>query len=237
MLNILIAERMKLKRNKLLLMCTLFAVVLPTFALPPYEGEAVNVIDWVFRLQMFFQLAIYPVLSGFIVTFLLQKEYADQTVINTLTAPVGRMKYLLGKLCVWLMWYLTVTVCFFGIICLRVNVYFGAEALSTHLPDIAVNIFRTGMLYYATMTPVAWIAVLQKKIFYPSLLATLAITAIGAAAWLARGVMGSVIPWLAVVMLLIPNSGVIAGAAYASIALCCAGGLALAAYAFKRQEL
>lgn len=235
MLNILAAERLKLKRNKLLLICSAIAILLPIIALPP--NESISAINWVFSLQLFFQLVIYPVLSGFIITFLIQKEYGDQTIINTLTAPVGRMKYLLGKMIVWFIWYITITLCFLVIICVRVFIFFGESILFDNLGEITIMILRTGILYLMTLLPVAWIAVMQKKVFYPSLLAALIITASGVAGLLTHGLLGSIIPWCAVTLLSMPNGNVINSAAYTSIVLCAAIGFGLAAYSFKKQEL
>ena len=237
MLNVLAAERIKLKRNKLLLVCSAIAILLPIIVLPPNENESISAISWVFRLQMFFQLVIYPILSGFIITFLIQKEYGDQTIINTLTAPVERMKYLLGKLIVWFIWYITITLCFLAIICLRVFAFFGESILFDNLAEISIMILRTGILYFGALLPVAWIAVLQKRVFYPSLLAAFIITVSGMAGLLMHGLSGSIVPWSAVTLLSMPNGDVINGVAYTSIVLCAAIGFGLAAYSFKKQEL
>ena len=73
MLNILANERLKLKRNKLLPVCTLIALMIPI------------------------QIIVYAVLSGFVITCFVQKEYVEGTMINTLTVPINRTKFLLGK--------------------------------------------------------------------------------------------------------------------------------------------
>ena len=237
MLNILAAECMKLKRNKLLFLCSVIAILIPIIALPPNENEAINAISWVYRLQMGFQLVVYPILSGFIITYLIQKEYGDQTIINTLTAPVGRVKYLLGKLILWFIWYITITLCFGAIIYTRVIIYFGERMFIDNLAEISIMILRTGVLCIGVLIPVAWIAVLQKKIFYPSLLVTIAITVLGIMANLTHGLIGSIIPWFAVTLLSIPNGDVLNNVAYISIFLCAAIGFGLAVYSFKKQEL
>ena len=237
MLNILAAERIKLKRNKLLLVCSVIAIFLPLIAFPSNGNESISAINWVFRLQMAFQLAVYPVLSGFIITFLIQKEYGDQTIINTLTAPVERVKYLLGKLIVWFTWYITITFCFLLIVCVRFFILFGESIFSDSFTEISVMILRTGILCFGTLLPVVWIAVMQKKAFYPSLLAAIIITASGLAGLLVHGLSGSIIPWCAVTLLSMPNGDVINSVAYVSIALCAAAGFGLAVYSFKKQEL
>ena len=237
MLNILAAERIKLKRNKLLLICSVIAIFLPIIAFPSNENESISAITWIFRLQMAFQLAVYPVLSGFIITFLIQKEYGDQTIINALTAPVERLKYLLGKLIVWFTWYITITFCFLLIVCVRFFALFGESIFFDSFTGISVMILRTGILCFGTLLPVVWIAIMQKKTFYPSLLAAIIITASGLAGLLVHGLSGSIIPWCAVTLLSMPNGDVIKSVAYVSIALCAAAGFGLAVYSFKKQEL
>ena len=237
MLNVLAAERVKLKRNKLLLLCSITAILLPLIVFPPDEYDNLNVINWVFRLQMAFQLVVYPVLSGFIITFLIQKEYGDQTIINTLTAPVGRVTYLLGKLIVWFIWHIAITLCFGVIMCFRVYIHFGESVLIENLAEISITIPRTGILSLMTLVPIAWITVLQRKAFYPSLLITVGITVIGLAGLLTHGMTGSIIPWCAVTLICMPNGDVINIVAYSSIILCSAIGFGLAIYSFKKQQL
>ena len=79
MLNILANERLKLKRNKLIPMCTLIAIMLP-IAMIIADVSAKNatastftIIEWVNRLVLPIQVIVYPVLSGFVITFLIQQ--------------------------------------------------------------------------------------------------------------------------------------------------------------------
>ena len=236
MLNVLAAERLKLKRDRLLLMSTMAAVIFPLMLLGGGANELTS-LRWVFRLQMMCQLCVYPILSGFVITFLMQKEYADLTIISALTAPVSRMKFLFGKLTVWFVWHLTVAVCFTAVICLGVYTLFGASEFAEIMPTVIKMTMTTGIFSFGSLIPAAWIAVMQRKMFYPSLMFSLAATGLGFAGLLQPGLLGSAMPWSAVLLLTMPGGAVNSRIAYASIAVCAVLGLLLAALAFRKQEL
>lgn len=112
MLNILANERLKLIRNILLPVCTLIALILPVFMVVVdfMEKDAITTtmlgIGWLRRSIIPIQIIAYPVLSGFVITFLIQKEYAERTMINTLTAPTNRAKF------TWEIYCLDAMVCY-----------------------------------------------------------------------------------------------------------------------------
>ena len=96
-------------------MCTLIAIMLP-IAMIIADVSAKNatastftIIEWVNRLVLPIQVIVYPVLSGFVITFLIQKEYVERTMINTLTAPTNRIKLVLGKYIIWSLWVVVLT--------------------------------------------------------------------------------------------------------------------------------
>jgi bacitracin transport system permease protein len=226
---------MKLKRNRFLPVCSAIALLWPILLMN--AGSPETAIGYIFRLQFLCQLTVYPVLSGFIITFLIQREYADLTVINILTAPVSRIKFLLGKLIVWALWHIAITIGFLIISCAGVYFSYGDSALFENFPAILALVMKAGILFLGTLFPVAWVAVLQKKAFYPSLLLTLIMTALGVSGLLQPGLLGSLIPWAAVYLLVIPGAELVSGAAYASVIACTVVGFGLAVYSVKRQEL
>lgn len=243
MLNILATECMKLRRNRLILVCTLLALFLPILmlALEIHENSGTTpeytIISWVFRLSLLFQVIVYPVLSGFILTFLLQKEYGDHTMINTLTAPVSRIKFLSGKIIIWAVWHVAVTIIYLVIMCAGVRILYGSDLLSEYLNDIASLILKIGLFNLGTLTPVIWVAILQRKTFYPSLLFIIATAGIGFAGLYWPKLLGSSIPWSAVALASVPGMDVQSSLAYISIGACTVLGLVFAMIAFKRQEI
>lgn len=242
MLNILATERMKLRRDKLMLVCSLIAVLLPIFMVwyefystggaMPDEG----VVHWVSRYSLMYQLIVYPVLSGLVFTFSLHREYGDQTLINTLTAPVGRAKFLLGKIIVWTVWHISITAAFLAIMCVSVSVFYGSSYLFAGFAGIASLVMKSGLLNLGTLTPIIWVAVLQRKPFYPSLVCAMVFAGIGFMGLYGPELLGNIVPWIAVVFI---NVGikVIPEFAYTSIALCFIFGLFMAMRSFRRQDL
>lgn len=75
LLNILASERLKLRRNKLLPVCTLIAILLPAFMIAVDLVEKDSIISkmtgmgWLYRLVIPIQVIVYPVLSGFVITY------------------------------------------------------------------------------------------------------------------------------------------------------------------------
>ena len=242
MLNVLATECMKLRRNKLMLVCTILATFLPIFMVW-YSGYVTggampddDVISWVSGYSIVYQLIVYPVLSGLILTFLLQREYGDQTLINSLTAPIGRTKLMLGKIIVWVVWHIAITAIFLAIMCAAVGILYGNTYLSDNLMGIMALVMKLGLLNLGTLTPVTWVAVLQKKTFYPSLVCTTVFIGIGFMGLYGPGVLGSIVPWIVVAFMCV-GMEIIPGLAYTSIALCFVFGLFMAIHSFRRQDL
>lgn len=76
--NIVANECLKLRRNKLLPVCSLIALILPLFmiAIDLVEKDSLVMTgtEWVYRLVVPIQVIVYPVLNGFVITFLIQKS-------------------------------------------------------------------------------------------------------------------------------------------------------------------
>lgn len=242
MLNVLANEKMKMRRNKLLIVCTVLAIIIPIFMAGEdiYEyGSSTpedNIISWVFRLSLICQLIVYPVLSGFVLTFSIQKEYGDHTMINTLTAPVSRIKFLMGKVIIWSAWHLLITLIYLGIACISAYLLYGNAVFSNSYMEIIELVVKIGVFNLGTLMPVVWIAVLQRKTFYPSLLCTIIFTGFGFAGLYWPELLGSLVPWSAATLLCVPGIDVITSIAYPSVIICTLVGLYLALYSFHKQE-
>jgi len=244
LLNILSSEVMKLKRNKLILSCSIIAILIPVFMIccDLYylnKGTLVHdtAIEWIGSLSLLCQLIIYPILSGFIITFSIQKEYGESTIINTLTAPVNKTKFLFGKIIVWFLWHMAITAVFLFITFAGVYLLYGQSPLSTNLSQIVKQILLIGLFDFLTLIPVVWIAIIQRKSFYPSLLFCCIIMAIGFAGLYWSKLLSSIIPWSAVSTLCVTGLHSSDITPYISIISCGIIGLGLAIYSFRHQDL
>lgn len=238
--NLLAAEQMKLRHNKLILACSLLAIILPVMiiSIDIFHGATpkYTVTGWIYRLASLCQYFAYPVLSGFVLTFLIQREYIDHTIINMLTAPVSRTRLLIGKLIIWATWHIAMTICYLAIVCSGVDILYGSATLYGSFYEITGFIIKFGLFHLATLTPIAWVAVLQRKNFYPSLLCTIIFTGIGFAGLYLPKLLGSLLPWSAVPLITVPGMQVIPELGITSISICTLFGLFMTIYSFKHQD-
>lgn len=238
LLNILANERLKLRRNKLLPVCTLIAILIPVFMvvvdLVEKDSLAMTGIEWLRRIIIPIQIIVYPVLSGFVITFLIQKEYVERTMINTLTAPTSRGKFLMGKYLIWTLWMIGITLIFLFIICIGYTSIFGFSELQTSFAEITRICLKTGILNLLSMSPLLIVCILQRNIFYPSLLCSCLVSGIGFVGLYWSEALRNLIPWSAVTSICLLDSQVIVP--YASIIICYAIGIIMSIYCFRHQN-
>ncbi len=240
MLNILANERLKLRRNKLLPVCTLIAIAIPVFMVVVDLMEKHSIvttmtgIEWLRRLIIPIQIIVYPVLSGFVITFLIQKEYVERTMINTLTAPTNRAKFLLGKYIIWTLWYVIVTFAFLLIAYMGYFTIFGFEEFQSAINEITNVCLKTGVLNLLSMSPLLVVCVLQRNIFYPSLLFSCLVSGVGFVGLYWSENIRNIIPWSAVTSIGLLDTQEIVP--YCSIVLCYVVGIFISIYCFKNQN-
>lgn len=240
MLNILTTEVMKLKRNKLILTCNLiggFVSILFILANIFRDDHNVNVLTWVSGISRFCLLLVFSVLSALVITFIFQREYTDNTIINTLTAPVERLKFLLGKLTIWSIWHMLFTLLFLLFVFIAAYIKFGSSITFENSTQIILIILKAGILNILTLIPIAWISILQRKLFYPSLIFSFIIIFIGFIGSSMPTIINNIIPWCAVYQLSFAGSEILGYLPYMSITLCSILGLSFAIYSIRRQEL
>lgn len=241
LLNILANEKMKLKRNKLVIACTLIGVLLPLVMIwsdipnKNFVVEKFTIIEWVRRLILPIQLIVYPVLSGFVITFLIQKEYMERTIINTLTAPANRNKFLFGKFIVWVIWFIFITVLFLLITYGGISLLYGNYQLKEFFPEITEICLKAGFLNLLSMTPILAICIFQKNASYPSLLFSCMIAGVDLAGLYWSENIRRLIPWSAVSSISILNDS--SSISYLSILCCSLLGLLISLYSFNHQDL
>ena len=241
MLNILANEHLKLRRSKLLAVCSFIALTLPIFMIIVDfldRGSIVTKLsgnEWVLRMVIPIQVLIYPILSGFVCTFLIQREYAEKTLINTMTAPTSREKFLLGKFLIWSCWVIVITFGFLGIIFMGFNLLYSEKLFQESIWQITEIVLKTGLLSLLSMTPILIVSVLQKNVFYPSLLFSCFVSGIGFSGLYWPETLRNMIPWSAVTSLTILNTQSLVP--YISILISTMIGLLFGLHCFKTQDL
>lgn len=241
LLNILANENLKLKRNKLFPVCTLLALLLPTLMIIvdiTDKGSIISKItlsSYIIRLVIPIQVIVFPVLSGFILTFLFQKEYGEKTLINTLTAPTNRTKFIVGKYLIWTVWVFLITVGFLLISYVACYSLYGNQEFREAFKNITELIIKIGLLNWLSMSPLLIICILQRITFYPSLLFSCIISGISFTGLYFPERIRDIIPWSAVTSITLLNSQSILP--YISIIITHLLGLFLGIYLFKKQDL
>lgn len=178
MRNAICSEFLKIRKNKMALLGMAIVILLPILLILKgifLDGINREYRDWFMTVSMVTML-VFPIVSGFVITTMVQKEYQDKTLRNILTAPTLRSVFVVAKTLVWLFWYILTL--FFAEIAVVAGIYilFPDEFTSINL-QYAVFSYTQGCLFsFVAMLPVLWITIKQTVLFYPSILATLGVT-------------------------------------------------------------
>lgn len=203
MLNILKSEFLKLKKDTMFFTGTFISVITPAFlivkdkylSVPPNE-----ITEWVMSCCLV-NFMIFSVLSGFIITNLVQKEYQSGTIINILSSSVSRIAFVCSKLAIWFLWYAVVLIFIEIVTLLGGKLIYPSQFNVDFIKMVIVMFSKFGFLSFISFIPLLWITILQRKLFYPSILA-----AIGFTGFLLGGfnissemiLSASIVPWMAV---------------------------------------
>lgn len=203
MLNVISAEWMKLKRNRIFAVCTLLTFLASVFMvfkdLVIAENPPENYQIWLMSVYVVVG-SLLSIMSGFIITFLLQREYEDRTINNMLTAPTSRLRFLLGKVAIWFIWYVGTLV---GVILIYTIggwlIYPDTFGL-TGTKSLVITLLKYCLLGFIAAMPLLTVSVMQRKLFYPTIMLALAFTGIEMFAMNMPFKLARVIPWSAVVV-------------------------------------
>lgn len=181
---------------------------------------------------------VLSVISVFVATVLIQREYQDHTIINTLTASVMRRDFILSKAVTWLIWHVMTLIGKIVIIVLVIQLAYAEAMTSRVMFEMIGNMLRLGLLSFVTFLPLLWLAVKQRRAFYPTLFVGIFLAVfIGSV----NVPFSQVIPWTAVPLVsisesqaMIGTSGMIIG--LTSIFATGIFGLLFACVEFARQD-
>ncbi len=201
--NILAAELMKLKKNKMAETGTLLLCAMPVLAMIKkilIDKDSIGLQEWYLTIFLLQTIAL-PVVNGFVLTSLIQREYQDCTLRNTLCAPVSRSAFLLSKTVIWFLWFFLSASAAMLLTLSGARLLFPSGFGTDELLLIAGQLTQQALLVFLTSLPALWIAVSQRAAFYPALLAVLGFAILETAGmqvsveWLLPA---SLCPWTAV---------------------------------------
>ena len=168
------SEIIKFRRNKMAWLGTLIIVMIPFFMIwnRLIIDQQRKCMEWMMSVFMLNTLLL-PIVSGFVITSSMQREYQDRTIRNILTAPVSRERFLAAKLVVWFLWYFT-SICLSEMIAVAGGyVLFPTEFTAGSMKSVLFLFTQNNFFSFIVGIPILWICVKQQTLFYPSMLATL----------------------------------------------------------------
>ena len=232
------AELYKMRKNRIFYICAL-TVILPAIfiiykdtvlATPPDQ-----ISEWIQSVNVITSLFL-TIASGFVITFLIQREYEDKSIINVLLAPISRRVFLISKLLIWLLWYILVLGISMAIYMLGGKLVYSGRFHTDEVMLLLNRVATTSMLSFITSTPLVFIAVKQRKTFYPSIMFSLIITGIELSAMTIPVKFGSLIPWSAAMLLGYGINGVYTINLIIAIATAAIFGILGGCITFQRQN-
>lgn len=244
MLKIVQAEFIKSRHNKLFTICAAIAFAVPLLMaikdikISQNHGSFITFGDWTMMSQDVFLTVILTVLSGLIITFFCQKEYTERTIIGQLTCPVSRTEFLLGKLTIWSVWHMILTVLFLLATIIGAAMLYPGELSPGSVLQMGLSFIAHGIWIFLSLLPLLAVSVLQRSLFYPSLLLCLLFTFISTCSGQLPGLSAFILPWSAARLLsTMPLEGLYLIISVSSIIGCAVIGLALAFFWFRRQKI
>lgn len=177
-------------------------------------------------------------MQGFYLTYSLSSEYQHGTITNNVASLVHRGAYLMSKIIICFLLYTISLVLAEILIFIGAHILYSGVAYSESMKYILWRGIPYSLLSFLTGLFLLWIIVLQKNVYYPSLLILFVMTIILAAAVNFPLKAACMIPWSAVLVFtyLKPWSckWMISGM---SILGCTLFGILGAIYLFKHQDI
>ncbi len=221
------------------LLCTLVVLSVQVFLIVKdlIFGSVPDVTDWIYTMILMNSLVL-SIMSGFYITVLMQREYQNRTLINKSTT--SRASFIVSKFLIWMIWFLF-TLCLVAIVIiigyrLLYPASFDWSGIQMFLQFLVKN---SGFIFIASI-PVLWVTVLQRTLFYPSMLVSLIFTVIallGTQASMKFLKLAIAVPWSAAsIASLMSVSSIYFWIAVISVFLSGISGIILAIYSFVRQD-
>ncbi|MFB5677190.1 ABC transporter permease [Paenibacillus terreus] len=184
MVDLLIAELLKLKRSKMLLLSVIgaglapFMVVLAFYISRSSEGSSGEqaVFETLFyNTSMYTALLIGVPLYSIVAAYLFLREYTEDTLKNLLTIPVSRTGLVISKMVLLLTWIVLLSLTAW-VLTILFGLLGSFDGLSGALIlDYLIKFTVQGVLLWALTTPIILVTIMMKN-YVPSMIAAISIT-------------------------------------------------------------
>lgn len=203
LLNILKSEFLKLKKDTMFYTGTIISILMPILVILKDEflsSPPDNLMDWVMTCCLV-DFLILSVLSGFIITNSVQKEYQSGALKNILSAAVSRASFLFAKLAVWFVWYVLLLIYMEFVAVIGSSLLYPSQFDFEFAKTIMILFTKFGLLAFLSFVPLLWVTIRQRKLYYPAILVTIGFTGVllgGVSISMEMILPASMIPWTAV---------------------------------------
>ena len=193
------AELYKMKKGRIFYICALIVILLAAWIL--YKDTILmtppdDISNWIQSVNVITSMFL-SITSGFVITFLMQREYEQKTLINVLSAPTSRSVFLFSKLLVWLLWYVLVLGISMVIYIIGGKFIFAGRFHTAEIELLLNSFAKSRILSFIAAAPLLLISVLQRQTFYPSIMFSLIFTGIEMFTLVLPVKLASMIPWSA----------------------------------------
>ncbi|GAB2571905.1 ABC transporter permease [Gracilibacillus alcaliphilus] len=179
MVNLVLAELLKLKRSSMFVISILgsvvapFVVVIATFLNEPSTPFQ----DLFYNVNLYTVLIIGVPLYGVVTTYLFNREYVEDTLKNLFTIPVSRISFIMSKMLLLFLWIMFLTA-----IAWALTLFLGwltqFDGLTVDLLLASIRQFAVGgLLLFILSTPIILVTLVMKN-YVPTIIFTVVITLI-----------------------------------------------------------
>lgn len=236
------AEIFKLKKDFMFFIGTIIVVAIPIFILVKdtyFSTSPKELLNWIMSCCLI-DFLILSVISGFIITNLIQREYQAGTLINILTSSVSRTAFVISKLIIWFLWYSIMLIIIIAITIFGSKIIYPTQFNPQYIKLIIELFSKFGVLIFFSFIPLLWVSFMQKKLFYPSILTAMGFTAIwvgGMNTSLEMILPACLVPWSAVSIIAMNQIGSpYIQIGLTSVILVGLIGLFLSCFSFNKQD-
>ncbi|HLV10460.1 MAG TPA: ABC transporter permease [Halanaerobiales bacterium] len=175
MFNLLYTELLKMKNSKMFLVSLLGSLVSPLLTFFMLTENSKNYPDknpilenFFEQTQLFIAFLVGIMLFALITTYLFNREFEEDTLKNLLTIPVGRIKLILSKMLILLIWVETIMV-FSYLLVVFLGLIGGFEGFEINILLLTFKKYIfTGFLLYL-LTPVIILFTILFRSYIPSI--------------------------------------------------------------------
>lgn len=238
LLNTIQSELYKIRKSRIFYVCSAMVILSAIWIVykdtiltkPPEQCSS-----WIQSVNTVTTLFL-SIASGFIITFLMQREYEDKTIINVLAAPTSRIIFILSKFVIWFVWYFLVLGISIIIYIMGGKFIYSDRFTMNEIRLLFEMVARTRILSFIASAPLLLVAVMQRRTFYPAIMCSLAFTGIELFSLMMPIKISVMIPWSAAMVLGYELAGKYIVYAYISIFIASVMGIFGACFVFRRQN-